>query len=239
MNCCQFERRLQQLLDDRAEKSLHTGDLPKRMRSHTSECADCMELLDGYRALFSTLATTRFEPALFPAEAVVQRITPVRGRGRWLRAVVSLATAASILLAAFAVYYRGEPETAELVTIAPPTSNASAPTLPTEVVLTGAEDAALSRVFFASPLEIDERSLGLMLNLAGLSPVTLSAELFDSPLVARREWVMQVTDGLKPVAERMTGTLNTLLQVLPRAEAQQDPTQGARYDRYRHYGRLT
>jgi hypothetical protein len=231
MNCGEFERRLQHLLDERKQKLLREDDLPAPMQIHLKDCGECANLVSGYRALLATLSASHPGTSAFRAANVIELTTAAPHRLGRFRSLAPLATAAVLLIATFMVYQYGAPATVKQARIEQPIfvpSYANSP--PQEHALTTV--ASSSRPTLYPSMEINERSLGLMLNLAGLSPVTFSAELLDSHLFDRPAWMVQVSDGLKPVTERMTGTLNALLQALPGADAAKEGSQGARYNRY-------
>ena len=48
-------------------------------------------------------------------------------------------------------------------------------------------------------VEIDPASLGVMLNLAGLRPVTFSAGVLEAHIAEKPAWMVEVADGLKPL----------------------------------------
>jgi hypothetical protein len=65
MNCSDFERDVQALLDDRRT------DLPPRLRGHAADCADCRTLWEG---LLVMLAAVRFQKAAAPPSTLVSSI---------------------------------------------------------------------------------------------------------------------------------------------------------------------
>lgn len=231
MKCCDFELRLQDLLDEREQKSLCAADLPAPLRLHVERCDECAEVLGGYRALLRVLSSARPSESAFRAEDIVELTKPAPRQFRWLRTVVPLATAATLMIAALLVQWIAAPVAVEQAGLTPSdTALQLVATTKFDAVLPSNADPRFAP--FATPMEINERSLGLMLNLAGLGPVTFPAELLEVQLIEKPSWMVQVTDGLKPVTERMTGTLNALFRVLPATAAEKDNGQGASYDRY-------
>jgi hypothetical protein len=230
MECRKFECRLQNLLDQRRHESLRIAELPRSLREHAAECPECTELLGGYRMLLEALPVALPGASGFLAADVVELATSAPHRHHWLRSVLPLATAASLLVAVLAVQMIDKPEPIQQATVisvgvAPPAA-VSQPPQSTAVSIVPVSGTTL----LASPVTVISRSIELMLTLAGLSPVTFSAELLDSQVVERAPWMVQVTDGLKPVTERMSGTLNALLRAWPSADAATEDSQGARHD---------
>ena len=79
MRCADFERRLQQMLDDREEVSLRTGQLSPAANAHLAECDDCCNLLSGYQILMMGLeSASRPVQSTGFVEKVLVQSPPVR-----------------------------------------------------------------------------------------------------------------------------------------------------------------
>ena len=232
MRCHEFERRLQQLLDDQADGSSCADALPSALESHTVACEDCRTLVDGYRKLFVGLAAIEHPPGSERfVRCVVAQAKPQIRRANDSRWLSSLATAASItLVVSLAMLARFRP-------VQP---------APEEFSLLDAADhnvvavpiAEVKRTTTEDHRSLEQTSFGVALNLAGLRPIVYSAGMLESHLSAQPTWMVEVTDDLKPVADSMTDVLNALLRVFPGNAAINERDQGASYEPYRQYGRL-
>lgn len=241
MRCVDFEQRLNLLLDKRIDLSLGAGSLPESLEVHTERCEACRNLVAGYRAMLSGLAeevqSTRPRQLV---ERVLADVLPQRRGLRTLPGWSSLVTAASIaVIVGLVVVSRWSTPRGSLQSL--PSVALQQSIVEPAVSVAGVRPAVERRGFrFAAPsrLDIDQASLGVVLNFAGLGPVTFSAEVLESHLAAKPAWVVEVADGLKPVTDSMTGTLNAIWQVLPRSEEVEDQNQGARYEPQGRYDRI-
>jgi hypothetical protein len=248
MQCHEFEQQLNQLLDDCPDGSVCAGALPSALAEHSGECDDCRTVLGGYRMLFAGLAR--------PAEAVssnqfVERVlseaTARPRRQKLLRTIVPIAIAASVVLVLSTVLLTRK-DSQNIATVSPPplapqvaearyTTPDLTPmpaSLPAENLGAAGEESIVSY----RGIEFEQPSMGTVLNLAGLRPVTFSAQMLETQWSQQPPWMVEVADGLKPVTESMTGTLNALLRVLPGNATPEARDQGARYDRYVHYDQI-
>jgi hypothetical protein len=69
-----------------------------------------------------------------------------------------------------------------------------------------------------SLLEWEQPSLGTVLNLAGWRSMALPTEMLDGNLFEQPQWLLQVADGISPMANTMAGTITALLRALPADE---------------------
>jgi hypothetical protein len=69
-----------------------------------------------------------------------------------------------------------------------------------------------------SLLEWEQPSLGTMLTLAGWQSMALPTEMLDGNLFEKPQWLLQVADGISPMANTMAGTITALLRALPQDE---------------------
>jgi hypothetical protein len=192
MHCVEFERRLNELLDDRLPL-----DSDLELAAHADECGQCAELLAGHELLLrgmaalccdadDHLADGRRKPALVPADLAVRVAAQVGGaHPRRLSPWWMLpALAASVLIAA-AVYNGAH---------AKPASKDATSDLSKEV--------AHSPVENPTSLTADRWQPWLK-------------QLGDG----RDQWMDQVADGLKPVTDSMSAALHALRRTLPGAES--------------------
>ena len=90
-------KQLQQMLDDREEVSLRTGQLSPAANAHLAECDDCCNLLSGYQILMMGLeSASRPVQSTGFVEKVLVQSQPVREARTLLHWFAPLATAASI-----------------------------------------------------------------------------------------------------------------------------------------------
>jgi hypothetical protein len=198
MHCVEFERRLNDLLDNRLPL-----DSDLELSAHADECCECADLLAGHELLVHGMATLcgagasqefgladdawnrssfdrRPAPAV-PAELAVRVAAEVSAAGRrrlsfwWMLP----ALAASVLIAA-AVYSGARPKS-------PPSSD---------------NDVASSVALPATSLTADHWQAKWR-------------EFGDS----RYQWMDQMADGLKPVTDSMSAALHALRRTWPGAEA--------------------
>ncbi len=240
MRCGEFERRLHDLLDEHPEGSWCLSELPSALEAHASECDACSGQLQGYRQLFAGLsAMGPLNPSTQFVDRIVAESLSLRPRVNFNRWFTHLAAAASVLivlsLAAVARNRISQPVAQTLPTI--PIRQSAVRSAPehTESVFSASSQSFLP---IRSRFELDQASVGVVLNLAGLSPVTFSAEVLEAHLAQQPAWVVEVADGLRPVTESMTGTLNALLRVLPGNAEAAEQDRGARHERHRRYDRL-
>jgi hypothetical protein len=232
MRCAEFERHLQEALDERTlDRSTPENLLPQDMQVHCRDCKPCWHLLLGYRQLLVGLAN-RNQPAP-PAmlERVLDNVARPSKRSRWL---LPLATAASIAIAiTLAMVTRHQATVATQLPMAASPADGAPVMSDEQTPSPSGLDEARAR--------LDEDSLDVVFNLAGLSPVTFSAEVLEAHLASQPQWMASMADELKPVTETMSGTLNALWQVLPQSTEPevQDAGRGASFDRYRSYDRLS
>ncbi len=240
MRCGEFERRLHGLLDEHPEGSRCLSRLPSALEAHASECDACSGQLRGYRQLFAGLSAI---PPSNPSTQFVDRIVAeslsLRSRVNLYRWFAHLATAASVLivlsLAAVARNRSSQPVAQTLPAI--PVRHGAVRSVPrhAESFFSASSESFLP---IRSRLELDHASVGVVLNLAGLSPVTFSAEVLEAHLAQQPAWMVELADGLRPVTESMTGTLNALLRVLPGNTEAAEQDHGARHERHSRYDRL-
>ena len=245
MRCVEFERKVQDLLDENPQDTQWFESLPGPLSVHAAECARCREVLSGYRTMLVGLATlTRPQSSNELVERVVAETTMNVARRRTLPTwAATLATAASIAIIlggmALSRYRHASLSSDESLQ---PISAQSTVTNANPVHSTAIQSQTVmpleSLVSYPRRLELDQTSVEMVLNLAGFRPVTYSAEVLGSHWNQQPAWMAEVADGLKPVTESMSGTFNALLRVSPESAPPQDPNQGARNNRYYHYDRI-
>ena len=91
-------------------------------------------------------------------------------------------------------------------------SQGSSVLTPQEPTVDGFADYGLSL------LEWERPSLGDVFTLAGWQSMALSTEMLDDNVFEQPHWLLQVADGISPMANTMAGTITALLRALPPAD---------------------
>ncbi|HEY2148833.1 MAG TPA: hypothetical protein VGH32_12910 [Pirellulales bacterium] len=189
MHCVRFEMRLNELLDERA-----SPEADRELLDHAQDCSPCAQLLAGHELIFNGLE--RFEPSVpldFSVRVAAQFADRSRRswRGRWIGSVTALA--AGLLLAIGILHMLNSP--------------AGDRGLPGDRVVTDPAvfgstkvDSRPSREVYAQIIDFGD-------------------EMRQRIGQQRPEWVAEVADGLKPVADSMSAALHALRRTLPRGEA--------------------
>lgn len=189
MHCVRFEMRLNELLDQRVSPAAD-----RELLDHAQDCPECAELLAGHDLLTSGLE--RFEPSVAPDFSVrvaAQFADESRRswRTRWIGSITAIA--AGLLLAVGILHLLNSP--------------AEDRGLPGNRVVT---DPAV----FNSPKVGSRPSREVYAQL-----IDFGDEMRQRIGQQRPEWVTEVADGLKPVADSMSAALHALRRTLPRGEA--------------------
>jgi hypothetical protein len=186
MHCVRFEMRLNQLLDDRA---LPDSDL--ELVEHARECPDCAELLGGHELLLHGLETCE-APSAGPdfAVRIAAEFAGNSRRRRWQRWAWSVAAVAAGLLLVFGVGHLFKD----------PAGTNPSPKIPLVNVQRGAANSGASAETRSPYYQtIVDRTAEWRQQLGGQRP----------------EWVDQMADGLKPVAESMSAAFHALRRTFP------------------------
>lgn len=236
MKCEEFENRLNQLLDDRL-----VPEWDAELRAHASDCGECRELarhytllLDGYAALVAP------EPSPELAARVLDQLQAERPRTaqRLALAVGMFATAAALLVAVLPMFSGSEPEV-KIAQSEPAEKAATGPRTDLrnrQLTVNAARQLsswpmvgpALQSVSAPPKVASDPRS-GPYANLAketgkGLATVALALPNLGGTLglvdvgrnVANEPSLPEpVSDGLRPLTQTVSETLDLLLSVIP------------------------
>ncbi len=189
MHCVRFEMRLNELLDERASPAAD-----RELLDHAQDCPECAELLAGHELLVSGLG--RLEPSVAPefSVRVAAQFTERSRRswrGRWIGTIAALA--AGLMMAVGVLHLLN--------------SSAGDRGLPGDRVVT---DPAV----FGSPKTDSRPSREVYAQI-----IDFGDEVRQRIGQQRPEWVTEVADGLKPVADSMSAALHALRRTLPRGEA--------------------
>jgi hypothetical protein len=189
MHCVRFEMRLNRLLDDRA-----SPDSDMELVEHARECPDCAELLTGNELLLSGIESC---DGPFAGPDLAVRVA-AEFEGGWRQSrrrswTWTLPAVAAGLLLAFGVWQllNDTSGTGHL----PKDSSVITSGFVTPGV-TPATSNRYYRTFVDGTIELRER-------LAGPRP----------------EWVDQMADGLKPVADSMSAAFHALRRTFPGGES--------------------
>ena len=237
MQCNEFDQQLQELLDECPDGSVCNDALPAALAEHTAACDECRGLLVSYRTLFAGLAIPAEPVVSHPfVERVLVEANARPPKRSFARVAAPFAVAASVaVIISTAVLTRQNPTTAP--TEAPIAAVQQSQTPASAIAAESQQAVSQESAVAYQNLQFEQPSVGTVLNLAGLRPVTFSAQVLETQWSQQPPWMVEVADGLKPVTESMTGTLNALLRVLPGNEAPETLDQGARYDRHLRYDR--
>jgi len=188
MRCVQFEMRLNQLLDDRRDP-----DTDLEVAEHARECPNCAKLLLGHEMLLRGVEMRVLDEPAPGRDFAVRVAAEFAGASRhtwWQRWSWSLPTIAAALLLALAVWHRvGGPNDA---TRPDDRSTAKDGTRTSPPI--SSNDGAYSGLY--------ARTAKLTRDLRERSP----------------EWVEQMADGLKPVADSMSAALHGLRRTFTGAD---------------------
>ena len=227
MNCERFERRLDELLDERL-----SPESDAELNTHAEDCSACGRMLADYQALTEALAVMAWPEVCeemgprVAAEVAAERAEDVRRakpqakvpveignsievakddaakRERLYRAGWLVAAAAAVLLVSI-----GMLEWTRMHSASPngtaTTSAAVAPALAATVHDANGRTGNNRTVASVSPVS---RSMDEIPAFAGLSP-------------QQRNLMEQMSDGLKPVTHSMSAALRALRRTLPGSEA--------------------
>ncbi len=189
MHCVQFEMRLDELLDDRAAL-----DSDWEVLEHARECRECGELLAGHEALLA--AHRCIEPPTVGPDFAVRVAAKVARQNRpsqwrsWMWAAPALAAGFLVAVGVWRVLNeRGVGDRSPL--------DGAAQQLPAMAgQLAVSSKDGYWRIFAATEKGLRDR----------ITPEHL-------------EWVDQMADGLKPVADSMSAALHALRRTLPGGDA--------------------
>lgn len=209
MRCEQFEERLDQLLDERRSPCVDPS-----LAAHAAGCAGCRELLAGCGLLLGALpGLPRPAPSADLAEHVVARATARRPLVVWSgRRAALLAVAALLIVGLMPLVRRAAP---------PPQ-----PTLPAAAadVAAGHAPIPLGRIALVSLPAISEREIKVLAHSTGERVALVVMHFPDySPAdgsdggATRPAWIEPVADGLRPLAESVSGAWHVLRRTVPGA----------------------
>ena len=199
MHCVRFEMRLNRLLDDRA-----SPDSDLELVEHARECPDCAELLTGNELLLSAIETSD-GPTAAPDLAVRVAAEFENGwrqsrRRSWSWTIPAVAAG---LLLAFGVWHLLKDPSGSSRSGNNPSGSGNLPKVPLANIPSA-----------VTPDAAHETSSPYYLTLvAGTKELS---ERFGSQ---RPEWVDQMADGLKPVADSMSAALHALRRTFPGGES--------------------
>lgn len=227
MNCEQFQQRLNEVLDERADPA---GD--SHLSGHAADCDDCRAALVGSRVLLRGLSRLRV-PAVradFSERVVAAAIAPASREPRsrlWLAGGVLLASAAAAMLAVSIVWYarrgaenvvsRPDKPTTELQPTGPRRGPRGFATLvpgkarraPSPMAVTGGD------LLIEAPRLPDHlRSYGGAIDSLALS-LPQTAEQFNQ--------MEQLAPGFRPLRISLALLWDTLCRTLPGAHSQEPP----------------
>jgi hypothetical protein len=199
MHCVRFEMRLNRLFDDRA-----SPDSDLELVEHARECPDCAELLAGHELLLRAIVTC---DGPSPGSDLAVRVAAEFENGwrqsrrrSWSWTVPAVAAG---LLLAFGVWHLLKDPSGSNPSGSDPSGSGNLPKVPLAnmppAVTRGAAHETSSpyyRTLVAGTRELSER-------LGGQRP----------------EWVDQMADGLKPVADSMSAALHALRRTFPGGES--------------------
>jgi len=153
--------------------------------------------------------------------------------------IVMIVTVASIRQEP-SVELASAPMNLPVAVVGPSLVSAQADTGQMAAAQTAVGQTTITEAFVLDPrrLDLEQASLGMVLNIAGFRPVTFSAEVLETHWNRQPAWMVEVADGLKPVTESMTGTLDALRRALP-ATPTEEPNQGARFNRYNRFSHIS
>ncbi len=193
MNCSDFDRRLQDVLDAQAPV-----DADELLERHAADCEPCREMLDAYAALVTSLEVLELPPPpLDLADRVCAQLpqrAALRHERRWLLGLAALA--ATALLAALPWLYRpAEPDRA----------GASGPMTSQPLGAVAASVAATGQPA-RSRDESNERMRVMIESLAGqISDVKLPLDGVNTITTA----------GFRPIASSLESALTAIRNSLP------------------------
>ena len=185
MHCVRFEMRLNQLLDERSPL-----DADRELAAHAHECPECADLLSGHELLLEAVDGMA-APSVGAdfAVRVAAASTARTGRAAWSPWLWSIPVAAAALLIALGLWRAFDS----------PGENGRSPE--NDVVKRLPREAA-----GAGPRATDNPYVRIYRR---------TAQLTEEIRGRRMEWVNQMADGLKPVAESMSAALQALRRTFP------------------------
>jgi hypothetical protein len=243
MQCCEFENRLNEILDERGRP-----ELDMLLASHAHHCSSCQHMLARYELVCEAASNLPMPklPADFARRVVEQHVQQSLSglarsrRGKRRFAASLLAVAALVLIAVLPMFAnrRGMrlPSGNDSLALAKAGPQASASASPATAQLkpgdavphssgppsSGAFDPASEQYAqqYADLAKTTGRSLSAaVLYLPGVGGSLAGGEpAFEQPV-----WISPVADGLRPVTDSMSDALHVLLRVIPSsATAKQD-----------------
>jgi hypothetical protein len=208
MQCEAFERRLQQLLDERQRP-----EFDRNLLRHAEQCSECAEILAVQELLFASLQEDTPEGLDDNfAERVVQRSlsSPASGASAGIKLLITGAIAALLLLMFVPTWLPRRIQGTEgdrLQALLPPTfSGEGLPTEPSVSLPSGPALAAPPSTAVGT-LQIDTLAHALYIDSFG----TLLLELPDGTLAP----VDQLTGGLRPLASSFSVAFDALRRSFP------------------------
>jgi len=242
MQCEEFEERLNAVLDERrrpeadVELRLHCENCPPCR--HIAASYDA--LLDGFYALTSETALAGLGPADLGVRVVADlRVEPTHRRARSL-AAVALATAATLLIAVVP-FFRSAPENAsadrpsQQIASAQKAKHARRPAarsqatgltaiaasaIPLDSLPMVPELLSLARSEADDPYvdlakETGQSLATVVLYVPGIGGAKGIMDIESDSQTDEPAWAIQMSEGLKPVTDSVTETLNILLRTFP------------------------
>lgn len=213
MNCGEFEKRLQKLLDRRIDPDTNAS-----LRAHAAACRECRLQLATYRALFDGLDLIEpVGPSADFTDRVLKRaarLSPPPRRFRLINMLVATAAVVAVAIVSTRIFTVGRPEqqTTNVVSKSSP-RNASPTPPPNSPRRSDVQDQT-------KPWPQDRR------NMAAAEPASDYDRLLDQlesmtatfPSLrppADRVWVDEMVNGFRPLTVSMSGVFRALRQTLP------------------------
>jgi hypothetical protein len=231
MQCEEFEDRLNAVLDERRRP-----EWDAELRLHCDSCAECRQvaasydvLLDGFYALAAPEAPA--DMALCVLAELGPRPTPAR---RWTAAAAALAMAACVLVVV-APLVRGPSSAQKPAAMQTSEAVAAAPHRGSAATTGHGAQATLEQFPLMPEWLVDAEATGSD-PYAGLAKETgqgLATVILYVPGVGGSKgiidveadggadepaWAVQMSEGLKPITESVTETVNLLLRIVPMAQ---------------------
>lgn len=215
MRCDEFESRINQLLDER-----QVPHDEQDVADHAGTCEACAGVLTSYRQVLDVVQSTKsLEMDGDPAEAIVAQVQlAARRRRRFWSVLVPLTVAASLLIALAPLLKMRIDETNVADS---PDSKSSEP------VIADGTNTEKSSAIAAAPNEEPPTDLQRMAKGMGklwdgvVKGRTSSADDPTRPSDAddlgseQRNWVTDMSEDLKPLADTMVAALSAMRRTLP------------------------
>jgi hypothetical protein len=228
MQCEEFEDHLNTALDERRRP-----EWDDELRLHCDTCPGCRETAAAYAALFEGF-NARSIPLVSEdmAERVLDELRVRASRTRRLSfAGAALATAAALLIAMVPLRLAGPRATAprptpQAIARLSPAPHAPVPLSSAEIArlrMPGAVQSmwpTLYSIYEGDPYSNLAKGTGqglatLVLNVPGIGGTRGIIDVDDQVVESQPAWAVEMSEGLKPVTETVTGTLYLLWRTLP------------------------